>query len=166
MLYQSSDGFVFTGQVILLDDRPYWIQYEINCDYSWITVSAWVMLTSGNYKVRKHIELRPDGSWWAEGKEIPELQGCLDVDLGFSPVTNTLPIRRLQLKDGESREIVASWIRFPDLEIKQLRQAYTNLGGGRYLYRSVLSGFTAEITVDDLGLVKSYASGWLREAVI
>jgi hypothetical protein len=166
MLFKSPEGFNFQGQLILASDRPYWIRYEIQCDSSWNTRSVQLTFVSGNSRSEARFQVKPRGRWWRENREIPELRGCLDVDLGFSPATNTLPIRRLNLKQNESGHLAAAWIRLPDQPVVPLEQIYTNLGGRNFRYQSVPSGFTADITVDHLGLVAKYSKGWIREAAI
>jgi hypothetical protein len=68
------------------------------------------------------------------GTDEPEtLEPALDVDLGFSPLTNTLPIRRLGLlgaAPGTSSTITAAWVLVPALTVVAARQTYTVLGGG------------------------------------
>ena len=166
MLFGSPEGFNFNGWVILAYGRPYWIRYEIQCDSSWNTRSVQVAFASGNSRSEAHYKVKPPGLWWRQNREIPELRGCLDVDLGFSPATNTLPIRRLNLRQNESGHLAAAWIRLPDQPVVPLEQIYTNLGGRNFRYQSVPSGFTADITVDHLGLVAKYSKGWIREAAI
>ena len=79
------------------------------------------------------------------------------------PATNTLPIRRLNLELGQSREVTAAWLKFPDLTLAILPQRYTRLAPQRYGYQSG-TGFSAEMLVDDLGLVTAYPGGWERVA--
>jgi hypothetical protein len=97
--------------------------------------------------------------------EIPAVAGCLDVDLAFTPATNILPLRRLGLAVGESREMTAAWVRFPDLSIEPLAQRYTRLDERRVRYESRGGAFTAELEVDELGLVVRYPPLWERVAV-
>ena len=89
--------------------------------------------------------------------------GCHDVDLALTPATNTLPIRRLNLQVGSSESVVAAWVKFPDLTVQPLSQRYTRMTKDTYRYESN-TGFSAEIVVDDLGLVASYPGGWERIA--
>ena len=99
-----------------------------------------------------------DGKWRnGEGKRLPALAGAIDVDLSASPFTNTLPIRRLKLGEGESAEILAAYIRFPDLDISLDSQRYTCLvPDRRYLYEATDGSFRAEIETDEHGLVTRY----------
>jgi hypothetical protein len=56
--------------------------------------------------------------WQLNGLECASVQGTLDIDLGFSPSTNLLPIRRLQLAVGGEAEIRAAWLPYPSLEFE------------------------------------------------
>ena len=82
-----------------------------------------------------------------------------DVDLAVTPATNTLAIRRLSLQVGSSVSGIAAWIKFPELTVQLLSQRYTRLAQNTYRYESN-TGFSAEIVLDDLGLVTAYP-GWL-----
>jgi hypothetical protein len=39
------------------------------------------------------------------GAAVSAVEGCIDIDLKYSPSTNLLPIRRLNLAIGESAEV-------------------------------------------------------------
>jgi len=80
-----------------------------------------------------------------------------------TPATNTLPIRRLNLEVGQSQQVTAAWLKFPELKLEILFQLYTRLSPQRYRYQSGTS-FSAELLVDDLGLVTVYPGGWERTA--
>ena len=99
--------------------------------------------------------------WHSTGQELRDIQGCDDVDLAVTPATNTLAIRRLNLQVGSSASIIAAWVKFPDLTVQPLSQRYTRLDQNTYHYSSN-TGFSAEIVVDDLGLVIAYPGGWER----
>jgi uncharacterized protein len=101
------------------------------------------------------------GAWWSDGEAAPALAGAVDVDVEVTPLTNTLPIRRLQAEGSDDAEVRAAWVRVPGDGIEPLDQRYTDLGGGRWRYRSA-SGFEAELTVDDQGLVETYGELWRR----
>jgi uncharacterized protein len=99
--------------------------------------------------------------WLVNGQERPDLQECRDVDIGVTPATNTLPIRRLELQVGESRKLVAAWLRFPELDVIPLKQRYTRIDEETYLYESVMSGYKAELIVDEDGVVQTYGGEWI-----
>ena len=101
------------------------------------------------------------GVWRSSDQELRELLGCSDVDLAVTPATNTLPIRRLDLGIGKSQSLTAAWVKFPELSVQPLSQRYTRLTKNTYRYESS-TGFSAQIVVDDLGLVTTYPGGWER----
>ena len=76
-------------------------------------------------------ELEVDSArrWTVGGKEEPALEGCLDVDIAATPLTNTFPIRRLaSLEVGESRTSPVAWIEVPTLRVHRVEQTYRRLG--------------------------------------
>ena len=102
------------------------------------------------------------GSWTVNGAPARSLKGCTDVDLGCSPATNTLPIRRLRMAVGASHTIRAAWVRFPELVVEKATQTYTRIDESTYHYAS--GTFEGELIVDEEGLVAAYAP-WRRTAV-
>jgi len=103
---------------------------------------------------------RRNGVWTnvTTGEALPELDGCIDLDISATPLTNSLPIHRLGLGEGESAEILVAHLAAPDFVPKPVRQRYTGiLGGSRYRFESLDgSGFTADLDVDEDGLVRDY----------
>lgn len=143
-------GFRLAGTAILAaDGAPFFIEYEVGVDAEWRTRSVDVTCNEIT------IELTADGngSWSA-----PAFDGCIDVDLGFTPATNTLPIRRAGLAVGEAADLNVAWMRFPELELERMTQRYARLADDRYRYAS--PGFTAELQVDEHGLVLEYEGLW------
>ncbi len=141
-------------------DDAFAARYRIVCDQDWRVRLVEVHLVGDD----RRIELRADGSGnWAKGIDtpspqlLPQLQGAIDVDLSATPFTNTLPIRRLGLREGESADLLAVYIALPDLTLATDRQRYTCLEPGRlYRYESPGSDFVRDIEVDGKGLVLSY----------
>jgi hypothetical protein len=83
--------------------------------------------------------------------------------LSGTPLTNTLPIRRLQV-GGEGAVIEALYVPFDDFEPIRDLQRYICVEEGRlYRYEAVDGGFSAEIEVDDQGLVLSYPPLFARD---
>jgi uncharacterized protein len=79
----------------------------------------------------------------------------LDLDLGFSPLFNSLPVLRDRLhQGGETRDYVMAWVAVPDLGVSKSRQRYVPLERSTVRFRS--GSFTADIEFDDDGFVRSY----------
>ncbi len=137
------------------DNEAIAVWYRIHCDAMWRVRKA-EMRRIGDDRL---VELVSDGAGsWTDGAGVtqPQLQGAIDIDISVTPFTNTLPIRRLDLKDGRPAEILVVYIQLPSLQIITDRQRYTRLDGGHYRYESVDSDFTRDIQVDGDGLVITY----------
>lgn len=154
-------GWRLRGTVVATaDGRPLRVEYQIACGTDWRTQTVHVATVSGADRQIARLTAR-DGQWQTLTDERADLRGCVDVDLGITPATNTLPIRRLNLAVGASADVTAAWVRFPSLEIRPLRQTYTRLDERTYRYESD-TGFRAELVVDEDGFVVTYPGGWER----
>ena len=118
-------------------------------------VTGWL----GRQKVEVNVAVDGGGSWQLNGAPCADVRGCTDVDLNFSPSTNLLPIRRLNLAVGQRSEVHAAWLRFPNFTLERLDQIYTRLADRTYRYESG-GGFVAEIQVNEAGLPVSYGDIW------
>lgn len=152
-------GQTLEGSAVLAEP-PAALWYRVVCDAAWRTRSARVTGWIGARDVDVTIEVR-EGRWFLGDVPQPQADGCIDVDLNFSPSTNTLPIRRLRLAIDESAEVRAAWLRFPELTLERLDQTYIRTGGRTWQYTS--GDFTADLEVDGEGLVLEYAGLWIRE---
>ncbi len=165
-LSRGNQALTLDGTALLaVDQRPYAVRYRIRCDLAWNTrvVEVHARAGSGDEQTLA-LEVDTHQRWRRGPDELAELSGYEDVDLGFTPATNTLPIRRLHLPIGAQREITVAWVKFPELTVQPLRQRYRRLSDTVYLYESVGSDFRAEIEVDEEGLVVLYTGGWERIA--
>lgn len=150
------------GTVVVFEGVPWRIDYEIQCDAAWRTRAVRLRANQGADDRNLTLDVRPDGRWVVDMRDRPDLDGCVDVDLGFSPSTNTLPIRRLPMQMQESRTIAAAWVDFPGLVVHRVEQRYTRISEDTYRYENLPTGVVAELTVDSQGLVISYPPGWQR----
>lgn len=159
---RSAGGWSLTGLAELpIDGALSQISYTIVTDSAWLTRTARIDVTGPGSDTSIALE-RADQRWLVNGDKRPDLGECVDVDLGWSPSTNTLPIRRLRLGIGQSAETTALWVRFPELSIAPLVQSYQRTSVGIYEYRS--ANFAAELTVDQYGRVTRYGDGIWVEA--
>jgi uncharacterized protein len=149
--------------VLPLGGEPCHIDYHVTCDGSWMPRSCNVRVVLPT-QVRT-IELRSDhvGHWEVNGSDAPHLKGCSDIDLGWTPATNTVPIRRLDLEVGDTTSIVAAWVRFPELDIVSNQQHYTRMATDRWRYQSGDYDFEL-VTHTASGLVLTYGDDLWRAA--
>jgi hypothetical protein len=159
-LWRESSHWRIAGTALFAREmRPCRLDYAIVCDAAWNTLSARVSGWVGDNLVA--IELTVDAArrWRLNGADCPAVQGCMDVDLHFTPATNTLPIRRLELAIGAGAPVRAAWFS-PDFSMKPLDQIYRRAGPTTYRYESDGGRFTAELEVNEAGLVRSYEGLW------
>jgi hypothetical protein len=157
VLREGPEGIRADSEVVGADDGELFAaRYRILCDIGWRARRLEVSLVSDD----RRLDLSSDGAGhWTDpsGASRSDLTGAIDVDLTATPFTNTLPIRRLGLRSGQSETIRVVYVRFPGLSVTTNHQRYTCLEPGRrYRYESVDSDFTREIEVDDDGLVVTY----------
>ncbi|MCJ8010895.1 putative glycolipid-binding domain-containing protein [Paenibacillus sp. KQZ6P-2] len=148
------------GKVIRsLPDETSFVDYSVTCDEQGNTEIVTIEYLQQNKKQSMRLEKDSYHRWKRDGIHLPELDGFKDIDIGATPSTNWLPIRRLQLQNGESAELTAAWVRFPEFDVLPLKQTYTRLGEHEYEYRSV-SGYTARLSTDAEGIVREYEGEW------
>jgi GNAT superfamily N-acetyltransferase len=89
------DGWLLTS---VIPDRRAAVRVEV--DAGWRTSRAVVEVEGSATRV---VTADGAGAWWSDGEAAPALAGAVDVDVEVTPLTNTLPIRRLQLAGVERR---------------------------------------------------------------
>lgn len=162
-LSRSPGKFVLQGVLLAkAEEAPRQIHYEVSCGRDWVTQAVHVMVIQGRHLRRLQLERDHVGIWRRDSEVLPEFEGLIDVDLQITPSTNTLPIRRLRLGEGESADTDALWIRFPDLSLERLPQRYTRTGEFRYTYESRSGAFRADLEVDEESVVIRYGDIWRR----
>ena len=105
------------------------------------------------------VELYADGKggWTDDGIVIRELEGAVDVDLGISPVTHALVLRRLELAIGESADVSVAGIDVLGGEIRMDERHYARLSEEQYRVEDTETGESAELRLA--------ASGWAIEVL-
>ena len=163
-LLEGHNGHRLHGLAVLpLGDLPCHIDYVVTMDGEWRPLEARATITTPSGTREMVLCSDRAGGWALNGSPASHLEGCGDVDLGWTPATNTVPIRRLRLEVGESATITAAWMRFPELDVVRNMQAYTRLANDRWRYRS--ADYDFELVTDvTTGLVLSYGDDLWRVA--
>ena len=156
-VYSQDTSWILAGTAVLVHEhRACRLDYSIGCDSAWQTAACRVTGWLGNQSIDVDISVDPNGHWLLNGTECPAVAGCIDVDLNFSPSTNLLPIRRLDLEIGAEAEVQAAWLRFPSFQLERLDQRYRRLSLETYRYESAGGSFVTELQVNSAGLVTLY----------
>lgn len=157
----ENEGFTVSGAVG--DDAPdrEHIQYVLRLSASW-QVRQFLLFRDLE---EPDLWLATDGSGrWGEmnGAHRTELDGCYDVDLACTPMTQTLPIRRLPLLDGDSAELPVVTIDPVTLAVRSEVHRYTRVDVSRWQHELADNGSATEFEVDEFGLVVDYPALFRR----
>jgi hypothetical protein len=154
-------GWVIDGTTTAVEDGQTWVvTYRVELDPAWLTRRARVGTRTTAGSRETELEADGTGSWRINGAPAPALEGCLDVDLESSAMTNTLPVHRLDLEVGGRAGAPAAYVRALDLAVERLDQTYQRAtdqdGHRRYDYGAPVFGFTSCLVYDDSGLILDY----------
>ena len=155
------DGHLLTGATTAVEDGRSWIvEYEIRVDAGWRTREARVTGRCGTGLRTRLLEGDRRGRWRIDGEPAPHLDGCHDVDLESSAMTNALPVHRLALATDATAQAPAAYVRALDLSVERLEQQYTRTsdqdGHQRYDYTAPAFHFSCQLVDDEDGLVLAY----------
>lgn len=155
------DGWAVEGTTAAVEDARTWIvTYRIRLDAAWVTRSARIVARTVSGSRETFLQADGAGRWLINGGPAPHLDGCLDVDLESSAMTNTLPVHRLGLAVGEHADAPAAYVRSFDLSVDRLEQIYRRIADKaarqRYDYAAPAFGFTSRLVYDESGLVLDY----------
>lgn len=139
--------------------------YVVECEPDWRTRRTIVTGPAAGASVRFEFATDGVGHWTLNGAPLPLVEGALDIDLGFTPATNLLPIRRLGLAIGERAPVRTAWLRFPELQVAALEQSYQREAARIFRYDAVVDGqqFQARLDTDEFGRVLRYEGLWEAE---
>jgi hypothetical protein len=143
--------------------RPSRLEYQVVCDSGWRTLHARVAGWYGDERIRVELVSDSRHRWMVNGRESPAVTGCLDIDFDFSPATNTIPIRRLSLAQGDRADVRAAWLRFPDFTLEPLLHSFRRTDERSYHYEAHDGGFVSELEVSPAGFVLRYPPLWVAE---
>lgn len=160
---EFAGGWMADGALVgVIDGHPVRLTYRLDVAGDGTVRNVDITDTAGGAS----LTLLGDGSGgWRDGAGavVHALDGCIDVDISVTPLTNTLPIRRLRLAPGESAEIAVGYIAVPEFTVRSVIQRYTRRDEATYRYES--GSFAADVTVDHDGVVTDYAALWRRSEI-
>jgi uncharacterized protein len=163
-LERRDDEWELSGTALFSYEQcPCKLDYVVVCAADWRTHAARITGAIGNRDVNLRVSVDGDRRWYLDGVECPAVAGCMDIDLGFSPSTNLLPIRRLSLALGQEAEVRAAWLPFPSLTFQVLPQMYRREGHQVFRYESGGGVFVRLLEVNSVGFVTNYPGLWVQE---
>jgi hypothetical protein len=159
-LARTQGGWMLVGHARFRDGQGWAaLDYVVRLDEEWRSLGADVSGEHGGETVGWRLA-RENGGWTLNGAALPGLEAAIDVDLSFTPATNTMPLRRLP--EVGRLDCTAAWLRLPGPEVTPLSQSYTRERGGLVRYAAEQSGFQTHLAVDAQGFVTLYPGLWER----
>ncbi|HVV51459.1 MAG TPA: putative glycolipid-binding domain-containing protein [Polyangia bacterium] len=143
------------------ESGPARLDYRVACDRAWRTTDARVAGTLAGRTVELAFTRTADALWTMNGAPVSVVRGCLDLDLGFTPATNLLAIRRLALAVGQTAPAPAAWLDVEAGTLSVLPQRYERRSATTYWYEAPSVGYQALLEVDASGFVTRYPGLWV-----
>jgi hypothetical protein len=135
------------------EPHPYRVDYELSTGDDFVTARLIARARDADGSRTLELLRASDGSWTANGEPLPDVEGALDCDLAFSPLTNYMPARRL---GPEPVDHLMAFVEVPSLEVHASRQRYEPVDERRVRFASLDDDFTAELELDEEGFVVRY----------
>src|SRR5579859_4237958 len=169
------------GVAIGAEPLAYRLEYALSTGAGFVTQRLEVSSRGAGWRRALVLERSAAGGWTCTSEEhgnldLPSpggdpgaLHGAPDCDLGFSPLTNSMPLLRHRLhRQPGSVEFLMAWVGVPELAVYPSSQRYTFLeqaadGSALVRFESLDSDFTADIRFDEQGLVLDYPGIGRRE---
>ena len=163
-LEQLEDGWRLDGAAVFsLDHKPVRLAYRLTCDASWRTrqgtVSGWI----GERDCDLSITRTAAGRWTLNQNTIGNLDGCFDLDFGFTPATNLSQLRRMALEVGQAADLPVAWLDVTAGTLASLNQRYKRRTTDAYGYEAPRFDYSAELTVRSSGFISNYPGLWEEE---
>jgi hypothetical protein len=160
-VHTGDNGYRVEGHTAAVEAGEAWaVEYVVTLDRGWLTLSARVQGQSATGRREVVLEAHGAGGWVINGAPAPELDGCLDVDLEASSLTNAFPVHRLGLEVGQEADAPAAYVRALDLSVVRLDQRYARGPDEgtrrRYHYTAPAFEFETDLVYDEAGLLIDY----------
>lgn len=156
-LYRLAAGWKLRGMAVFRESgQPCNFAYEVVVDSAWNTRGATITGFRGRTEFALKVRRTADGKWRVGGEVQPSVASCADIDLGFTPATNMLAIRRLGLRIGEKAEAPAAWLSLPRMKLRLLPKTYLRSTKVEYDYEAPTAGYQGRLRISRLGAVVLY----------
>ena len=163
-LIRGEDGWRLEGAAAFQKSGvPAELTYRIDCDVRWETRSVVVGGWIGSSTMDVVITRPAGGEWIVNGRTVIGLGHCMDLDLGFTPATNLVQIRRVALDVGEIAEVPVAWLDAGSDRLEVLDQRYERRTDRAYGYEAPRFDVATELRINSVGFVEQYPGLWRRE---
>jgi hypothetical protein len=161
---RTADGWRLEGTAVFAHERgPALLSYWVDCAPDWRTRRGGVAGWAGDQRCDVNVTRSESGQWRLDGEAVNGLEGCLDLDFGFTPATNFLQLHRCALGIGEIADFPVAWLDVPDASLTYLPQRYEKRSAATYWYESPQGPYSALLELAESGYVRTYPGLWAME---
>jgi uncharacterized protein len=162
-LEQGSAGWRLEGTTVFRHETgPASLVYSVDCGVGWGTLSGQIRGRLGERRIDYAIARR-GMVWMVNDIPIPGLEHLVDLDLGFTPATNLLPLRRVPMKRGETVRLPAAWFDVEAGTLTELPQTYQRRSELAFWYEARSVGYKGLLELAPNGFVRRYPGLWEAE---
>ena len=140
-----------------------YLSYRVLCDAEWRTKRGHIRGWIGSDSIKVDIVRLDIGSWALNGAIVAGLDHCDDLDLGFTPATNLIPVKRLSLNVGDAVDVTSAWFDIDTASLTVLSQRYERRAATAYFYEAPSFGYAGLVEVDETGFARTYPDLWEAE---
>lgn len=163
LVTRSETGWWLRGTAVFAHaSGPACVHYSVELDAAWRTTAGRVHGFVAE-RVIDHRIRREASGWYLDDVAVRGLDHLVDLDYGFSPATNLIQLRRVDVALGQAVDIPVVWFDIDEPTLVELPQRYERRDERTYWYESKTAGYEALLELADNGFVTSYPRLWAIE---
>jgi hypothetical protein len=159
-LIELPDCWRLAGTAVLeLGGEPARLDYAVECDRAWVAragrVTGWIGAREVDHRIARGAD-----AWTLDGTDVPSVRACVDLDYGFTPATNAIPLRRLALAGRQAADAPAAWLDVAAGTLSVLHQRYERKSEHVWFYAAPTVPYAAPLSIDAQGFTRLYPGLW------
>lgn len=160
-LERNGTGWALEGTAVFAENGlPAVLNYKVVADSAWRTTSGHIHGWLGEQGVDLCITRASDGNWMLNGTAVPDLEEKDDLDLSFTPATNLLQLRRVNMREGDVVDLPVAWLDAAGATLTCLPQRYERRTATSYWYEAPTVGYSGLLEVRANGFILRYPGLW------
>ena len=117
----------------------------------------------GNRQIEYAI-IRQGGEWRLNGVAVPGLEDLVDLDLSFTPATNSQQLRRVPIALNATVELPVAWLDIDTGTLSELPQIYERRSETTFWYEAPSAEYSGLLELAANGFVRRYPGLWEAES--
>ncbi|MGY1625002.1 putative glycolipid-binding domain-containing protein [Geodermatophilus sp. SYSU D00965] len=171
LVRMAPEQFTAGGVQLGAAPAPYRLDHRLETGPGWVTRALELTAEGAGWRRWARLARHEAGGWtYRSGTEgevaLPDpvcdtraIGAALDCDLGFSPLTNTMPVLRHGLhRCSGAVDLTMAWVSVPDLAVRASSQRYEHVRTTSHgaVVRFSSGSFAADLLLDEDGFVLDY----------